>query len=48
MDLSNSTIVKRGQLEAGIEESNQILEGLPRGHYVVYRNGTSKQYVKSD
>jgi len=48
LNLSNSTIVKRGQLEEGIEETEQILDGLPKGHYVVYLNGTSKQYVKSN
>jgi hypothetical protein len=31
-----------------VEETKQVLDGLPNGHYVVYLNGTSKQYVKSD
>ena len=47
-DLINSKIVKEGQLEEGVEETKQVLDGLPNGHYVVYLNGTSKQYVKSD
>lgn len=48
LDLSNSKIVKQGLLEEGVEETKQILDGLPNGHYVVYLNGTSKQYVKSN
>ncbi len=47
-DLINSKVVKQGQLEEGAEDSKQILDGLPNGHYVVYLNGTSTQYVKSD
>lgn len=48
VDFSNSKIVKQGQLEEGVDEIKEILEGLPNGHYVVYLNGTSKQYVKSN
>jgi len=48
VDFSNSKIVKQGQFEEGLEETKQILAGLPNGHYVVYLNGTNKQYVKSD
>ena len=47
-DLTHSRVVKEGQLEEGVEETKQVLDGLPNGHYVVYINGTSKQYVKSD
>lgn len=47
-DVSQSRIVKQGKLEEGIEESKQILEGLPNGHYIVYLNGTSTQYVKAN
>jgi len=46
-DLINSMVVKEGQLEEA-EGSKSLLDGLPKGHYVVYLNGTSKQYVKSD
>ena len=46
--LTQAKTVKQGQLEEGMEETKQILDGLPKGHYVVYLNGTSKQYVKSD
>ncbi|HRE68267.1 MAG TPA: hypothetical protein PLM56_12630 [Cyclobacteriaceae bacterium] len=46
-DLINSKVVKEGQVEDA-EDSKQILDGLPKGHYVVYINGTSTQYVKSD
>ena len=47
-DLINSKVVKEGHLDDDIEETKQILDGLPNGHYVVYINGTSTQYVKSD
>lgn len=47
-DMSQSKIVKQGKLEEGMEETKQLLEGLPNGHYVVYLNGTTTQYVKSD
>ena len=46
-DLINSRVVKEGQVEDA-EDSKQILDGLPKGHYVVYINGTSTQYVKTD
>ncbi len=46
--LRSHKVVKQGQLEEGIEETKQILDGLPNGHYVVYLNGTSTQYVKTD
>ena len=46
-DLINSKVVKEGQLE-NAEDTKQVLDGLPKGHYVVYLNGTSTQYVKSD
>jgi hypothetical protein len=48
VDFTNSKIVKQGLLEEGEEDTKQILDGLPNGHYVIYLNGTSKQYVKSD
>ncbi|MBX2894395.1 MAG: hypothetical protein KF763_03070 [Cyclobacteriaceae bacterium] len=48
VDFTNSKVVKQGMLEEGGEATKQILDGLPNGHYVVYLNGTSKQYVKSD
>lgn len=48
VDFTNSTIVKQGQLEEAVEDTKQILDGLPSGHYVVYLNGTKRQYVKSD
>jgi len=47
-DLINSKVVKEGQLDDDIEETKQILDGLPKGHYIVYLNGTSTQYVKSN
>lgn len=47
-DLINSKVVKEGQLDGDAEDSKQILDGLPKGHYVVYLNGTSTQYMKSD
>jgi len=46
-DLINSIVVKEGELEDA-EDTKQILDGLPNGHYVVYFNGTSRQYMKSD
>ena len=46
-DLINSKVVKEGQLE-NAEDTKSLLDGLPKGHYVVYINGTSTQYVKSD
>ncbi len=46
-DLINSKVVKEGQLE-NEEDNESILDGLPQGHYVVYLNGTSTQYVKSN
>lgn len=47
-DMSQSKIVKQGKFEEGMEETEQILDALSKGYYVVYLNGTSKQYVKSD
>lgn len=35
-DLSQAKVVKQGLLEVDIEETKQILEGLPNGHYVVW------------
>ncbi|MBX2894402.1 MAG: hypothetical protein KF763_03105 [Cyclobacteriaceae bacterium] len=46
-DIINSKVVKEGQLEDA-EDTKSLLDGLPKGHYVVYLNGTSTQYVKSD
>lgn len=46
-DLINSKVVKEGQLE-NEEDNESILDGLPQGHYVVYLDGTSTQYVKSN
>jgi len=48
VDFASSKVVKQGLLEEGVDETKQILDGLPNGHYVVYLNGTSTQYVKSN